>query len=269
MNKYSDKIFIDKIKILIIEDDPEICKNFIKCADELNDVLIIGITNNADKALTYIQTGNCDAIILDLDLHFGSESALDILKQLSAIQSELKPYILITTDTSDNTAFEYVRQLGVDFSMSKHQENYSEKNVLDLIRMMKSVIKCNTKNHNFYSSVKKIPESDQKQIADKIMQELNFVGISSKSIGYKYLIEAIYIAINNPKPKLCTTISQKYGKTESSVERAMQNAINRAWKRTDMAELLNHYTARINPDKGMPTLNEFIYYYANRIKIDC
>ena len=60
--------------------------------------------------------------------------------------------------------------------------------------------------------------------------------------------------------------TQKYGKTDSSVERAMQNAINRAWRNSDIDELLTHYKAKISSDKGVPTLTEFIHYYANKIK---
>ena len=57
-------------------------------------------------------------------------------------------------------------------------------------------------------------------------------------------------------------------KTENSVERAMQNAIDRTWKTTDINVLLKHYTAKINPDRGAPTITEFIHYYAQQIKND-
>jgi flavin-binding protein dodecin len=50
---------------------------------------------------------------------------------------------------------------------------------------------------------------------------------------------------------LCNVIGQKYGKTESSVERAMQNAINKAWRTCDIDDLLHYYTARISSDKGV------------------
>ena len=36
----------------------------------------------------------------------------------------------------------------------------------------------------------------------------------------------------------------------------------------DPEELLANYTARIRSDKGVPTMMEFIYYYAGKIKAD-
>ena len=48
----------------------------------------------------------------------------------------------------------------------------------------------------------------------------------------------------------------------------MQNAINRAWKTTDIDDLLRYYEARINSERGVPTSTEFIYYYANKIRAE-
>ena len=48
----------------------------------------------------------------------------------------------------------------------------------------------------------------------------------------------------------------------------MQNAIKRAWDTNDIDDLLKYYTAYIRPDKGFPTLMEFICYYSNKIKND-
>lgn len=70
------------------------------------------------------------------------------------------------------------------------------------------------------------------------------------------------------KSKACDYVARKWGKAESSVERAMQNAINRAWNMADTKELLANYTAIIKSDRGVPTLTEFIYYYAMKIRPD-
>ena len=46
----------------------------------------------------------------------------------------------------------------------------------------------------------------------------------------------------------------------------MQNAIARAWRTTPIEDLLRYYTARISSEKGVPTITEFIYYYAAKLK---
>ena len=76
----------------------------------------------------------------------------------------------------------------------------------------------------------------------------------------------------NPKERIEELLRQlhpeTYKKSDASVERAMQNAINRAWRHSDIEELLAHYTARIRSEKGVPTTLEFVFYYANKIKTD-
>lgn len=48
--------------------------------------------------------------------------------------------------------------------------------------------------------------------------------------------------------------------------RAMQTAINNAWRSTSIDDLMMHYKARINYETGVPTPTEFIYYYRDKIK---
>ena len=110
---------------------------------------------------------------------------------------------------------------------------------------------------------KKCPEV-KKQLSARVTAEINLLGISPKMIGRKYLIEAIMLVIEGQR-KHVATIAKKYDKTEASVERAMQHSINHTWRNADIDDLQTFYTARINSDKGVPTLNEFVYYYAEKM----
>ena len=124
-----------------------------------------------------------------------------------------------------------------------------------------------TRRPKRYKKLIKRPYSTfEGKIIRKINIELDLIGISPKAVGYKYLAEAIRLIIDKPSNNLCAVIGEKYGKTDSSVERAMQNAINKAWRTSDINDLTEHYKAKVNSDKGVPTLTEFIYYYANKIK---
>ncbi len=257
---------MEELTILIVEDDPEACKRFAQSAEEYEDILIVSITNNAAKALTDIQDYLPNVVILDLELHLGSGNGLEVLNGLRNMNLDVNPYILITTNNSSNTTFEYARQLGTDFIMSKHQSDYSEKNVLNFVKMMKPVIKSKAATFSSTMLTTESPELYKKRIKRRIVSELNLVGINPKAVGYQYLIDAILLIIKKPTQNLCSIIAQMYGKTESSVERAIQNAIDRAWKQADIEDLLQHYTAKIHSDKGTPTITEFVYYYANKIR---
>ena len=152
--------------------------------------------------------------------------------------------------------------------MSKHQEDYSEKSAIDFLKMMKDIIQNNIRSNNPDYADQEAPNQREKRLTRLINVELDRIGISPKAVGYKYLTNAILLVIDGHTGNLCTTIGKKYSKTDASVERAMQNAINSAWRSNDIEELLKNYTARINSDRGVPTLTEFVYYYANKIKND-
>ncbi len=258
-----------ELNIMLIEDDSTVCKRFAEYVDITADVSIIAVTNNSYRALELIKECVPDAIILDLELNQGKGNGLLFLQELRNLSIPFKPFILITTNNSSSITYDYARQLGADFIMSKHQEDYSEQNAIDFLKMMKDIIQNNIKNSHPEYAKSESASQREKRLSRLINIELDLVGISPKAIGYKYLSTAILLVIDEHPSNLCTTIGKKYGKTDASVERAMQNAINGAWRSNDIDELLKYYTARINPDKGVPTLTEFVYYYANKIKSNC
>lgn len=255
-----------KLSILLIEDDQKACDDIIRYIDELEDVTLIGVTNNSTKAIEYFQNYLPDAIILDLELHLGSGNGLEFLNELNKLNLNINPYILVTTNNSSTITYEYARQLGADFIMSKHQANYSAGAVVEFLRTMKNIIQKNSERKPSESTTKESPEQKEKRLARIISLELDRVGISPKAVGYKYLLDAIQLIIKDSQNNFRSIIGDKYNKTNASVERAMQNAIDRAWRTADIDDLSLYYTARISSDKGVPTLTEFIFYYANKIR---
>lgn len=254
------------LTILVVEDDINVCQKYIEYVDTLDDISIVSITNNATKALQDIRDYRPNAIILDLELHLGSGSGLDVLQGLKDMTSMTNPYILVTTNNSSSITYEYARQLGADYIFYKHQENYTEKDAINLLRTMKNAIKGTLFGSYSLSLTPEALAIRAQKISSKIIDELNLIGISPKAKGYQYLIDAIELVIKEPRQCLCRIIGEKYNKSDVSVERAMQNAINRAWQTNDIDVLLCYFKAKINSEKGVPTITEFVYYYANKIK---
>lgn len=254
------------LNIILVEDDMNTCKNFVHCVDAVEEIKLVNLTNNSYKALELVKEHLPDAIILDLELNEGGGNGLLFLKGLKELNLAIKPFILVTTNNSSNIMYEYARQLGADFIMAKHQEDYSEQKVIEFLTMMKEVIQNNQQSQSSDCLKAESSHEQMKRLNRMITLELDNIGISPKVVGYKYLIDAITYVFNDEKSNLCSRIGEKYGKTDVSVERAMQNAINKAWRSNDIDELLKYYTAKINSEKGVPTLTEFIYYYATKIK---
>lgn len=257
----------DQLSLVLVEDDSQACEDIAAYVNTLDDVVLTGVTNNASKVEPLIQATLPDALILDLELHNGNCNVL--LQALQSISASKTPYILITTHNPSPMTYEAARQLGADFILSKHPPDYSAKSVVDFLRALKQVIQT---YHVNYIPTPQGRDPEESHIAKEqclthtISRELDQVGISPKLKGYRYLTDAISLISKAPTPNLFAVIGGKYGKTKASVERAMQNAIASAWRTTPINTLLLHYTAKVDSEKGIPTLMEFIHYYANKIK---
>ena len=232
----------------------------------LDDVTLVASTNNASTAIEHMKEFLPDAVILDLELHQGGGDGLFFLAQLQQLELSKHPYILVTTNNSSNITYESARQLGADFILAKYQENYSAQYVVEFLRIMKKVIFSEKGKTASKITAVKPSESKDKRLIQKIQHELNLIGISPKVVGYRYLTDAILATIKEQNTNNIKMLGEKYKKTDDSIERAMQNAINRAWRTSDIDDLLTYYTARIHSQIGVPTIMEFIFYYANKIQ---
>lgn len=257
-----------KLEIVLVEDDQTACKELVYEIDNNpDDFVLIGITNNSSRAFQYVTENFPDAVILDLELHHGGGDGLEFLKRLQETNISKKPFILVTTNNVSAITHKVARELGADFIMTKNQEGYSAKSVLDILKLTKSVI-INDSSQTQADLNTESPTQAAKRLQRRICSELDKIGISTRALGYTYLIDAITMAVKEHMQNVCDRIGEKYRKSASSVNRAMQNAINRAWSTSDIDELFSNYTAKIQSDKGVPTVTEFISFYAQKIKND-
>ena len=57
--------------ILLVEDDEKACEELRSYIEQTSDIRLQGITNNSTEALELVRSGLPDAVILDLELHYG------------------------------------------------------------------------------------------------------------------------------------------------------------------------------------------------------
>jgi len=255
-----------ELRVIVIEDDDVACNCFANCAQELETVNVLECTNDSVKGLKLVEEYLPDVVILDLELNDGKGSGIEFLDGLKELDINYKPFVLITTNNPSAIIHDFIRKAGADFIMSKQKKDYSEKEALEFLVTVKDSIVRKSSSKDRESFIKDTEENREKRLKNKIIRELDYVGINPKFLGYNYLADAILLVINGEKENMLNILGEKYHKTNSSVERAMQTAINKAWRTSDIDELLEHYTARISSEKGVPTLMEFIYYYVKKVQ---
>ena len=258
------------LNVLLIEDDSTACQNLVKAFDKKTNMTLVDYTNSSYKAIELVQSIQPDVIILDLELHEGEGSGIEFLCHYNKLNLAHPAFILVTTFNISKMTHQRIRQLGADFILSKGQENYAADSVVSFLETMIEVISVKDENaapKSLASNLEKVTSTSEKETADiKILRELDYIGIAPNALGRKYLLDSILLVSQDFSGKLYAEVAKKYDKTPPSVERAMQNAIEKAWKTTDIYDLETYYTARVSSTRGIPTIMEFIYYYAEKIK---
>lgn len=254
------------LKVLIIEDDTTACNELADCIEAFDDISLAVATSDALLALEYVATYLPDVIILDLELHQGGGNGIEFLDNLNQLGLTHRPFILVTTNNASAIIHESARKRGADFILTKFDEQYSAHYVINFLHIIREEILAHTSSPMQQKRPPESPVERTHKLMIRIHREFDLIGISPKLIGYKYLADAVLLAIENNSSHLIPQIAQKYRKSDASVERAMQNAINRAWRSSDIEDLLSHYTAKINLERGVPTTMEFIFYYVRKIQ---
>lgn len=254
------------MKILIIEDDINDCNNFINCMRSRKDVELVAVTDSDIDGLRYVKTKHPEGIVLDLELNnskTGNTDSLEFLSNLKKLKLNYEPIVIVTTHVNSKRTYDILHRNGVDLILYKDNPKYSCDRVLNHFINLREA----PENANMISIEDEIEENENK-ISDLIHYELELVGITSKLKGREYIHDAILFLIQNEKSdvNVIQYLTKIHKKSATTITNGIQNAIIHGWRVSAIEDLMEHYTAKVNHETGIPTPMEFIYYYRDKIK---
>lgn len=118
-----------------------------------------------------------------------------------------------------------------------------------------------------------VTTSAPKNLTQQVTEILHELGVPAGIRGYRYLREAIILAVNDyaildhVTKVFYVTIAKTFDTTPSRVERAIRHAIELAWERGDPDVLNKYFGYTVSVNKGKPTNSEFIAFIADKIII--
>lgn len=253
------------MKVLLVEDDEIECAIYKEIIKNKEDIKLVDSTNSSKEAIKYVKNYKPDAVILDLELTNGEGSGFEFIEDLKKLKLNKRPKIVVTTNIYSDSVYNFLHKNKVDFIFYKNQVNYSHNNVLDILLLLNEY-----EEQNKLEKIELDNNSENEKLSNLINNELDLIGVASHLKGRKYLFDSIQFIIQNSENEENVSIIQflvnKYKRSNSTISRAMQNAILHAWRISSLEDLTALYTARINYETGVPTPTEFIYYYADKIK---
>lgn len=254
------------MKILIIEDDPTDCENFINSIKKREDFDLVAITDSDIEGLKYVKLKHPEGIVLDIELNnsiSGNTDSLEFLTNLKKLNLGYEPIIIVTTHVNSKRTYDILHRNGVDIILYKDHPKYSSEHVLNKFLALRQLSPKSS-----LTTLKEELVENENKISDYIYHELDLIGVTAKLKGRQYIHDAILYLIQDKDNNIgviqyLTKIHQKSGNT---ITNGIQNAIIHAWKVSPIEDLSIHYTAKVNYETGIPTPMEFIYYYVDKIK---
>lgn len=248
------------LSVLVVDDDEVYAKDISSYINAQDGLISAGYALNGLEAFEMTSITRPDAILLDILMP--SLDGIGFLRRLEASVSKNKPIIIIMSQSSMPSLINSVMSRGADYFMLKPQP-YSV--VCDTIRDLKytdSKIKTTESSH-----------TEKKSMERSVSIFLRSLGIPAHLDGYKYIRDAIILAINDMgllspiTKKLYPMIAEHYGTSKSCVERAIRHAISVSWVRGNKNMFNDIFGYSADDIARRPTNSEYIAMAADDFRL--
>ncbi len=264
---------MEKIKILIADDNLEFVSTFVKFLEEQEDMEVIATAKDGLEAYDKITTMKPDIVLLDVIMPH-----LDGIGVLEKLNSEgVMPVCIMLSAVGQDGITKKALTMGASYYMVKPFE-------LDVlvkrIRELKNITRfpvnqfivkeTNTKDYITLSNPQ-TKESNLEAIVTNIIHE---VGVPAHIKGYQYLRDGIIMVVedmdvlNQVTKQLYPDLAKKHKTTPSRVERAIRHAIEVAWNRGEINTIESIFGYTVDSNKGKPTNSEFIAMIGDKIRLE-
>jgi two-component system response regulator (stage 0 sporulation protein A) len=247
------------IKVLIADDNRELCELLRDFLDRQEDLTLIGIAYNGLETLDLIRQHHPDIVLLDIIMpHL---DGIGVLEQLLADGISPRPKVIILTAFGQESTTQRAVELGADYYILKP---FDFAVLATRIRQLA----------NGVNMAKVMAAGKSKNLDLAVTNIIHEMGVPAHIKGYHYLRDAILAVINEVNllgavtKELYPMIANKYQTTPSRVERAIRHAIELAWDRGNVEMMTKFFGYTINLDRGKPTNSEFIAMIADKLRLE-
>ena len=244
-------------KILIADADAEFRQLLAEAMEEAPQLQVVGQTDDGDEVLPLAEELRPDVVVMDLQLLH--TDGVEVLRKLNRLETGRRPRVLVISAYARGAVGEVAARAGADYQMLKPCKAAA---VAERIQDLAGAA----------------PEGNGEQdrrarLESRVTAIIHEIGVPAHIKGYRYLREAILIAvedrevINAVTKVLYPEVAKRYSTTASRVERAIRHAIEVAWDRGDLETLQKYFGYTVSLAKGKPTNSEFIAMIADRLQL--
>ena len=255
------------IKVLVVEDEETVRQEYQEVIKKHDKLFLAAETGVQEEALLILETGQIDAVILDLEISGGSGILL-----LSKIRQRgiKKPFIAVVTNVVSKVIYETVRNLGADYICYKGDKNYSPDIPFSIIEISAPFQKAGT-------TPVIISDGQNSRIRLEILRknietQMDLLGFSEKASGTVLIKEALFYILSQEIRHISVTtdiypmLGRRFHSNDKNVEKNIRSVIERVWIDQPVDRLKEGYPFAWNQKTGRPTNAEFLYNMSKMIR---
>lgn len=253
---------MDKIQIMITDDNDEIRASLRAYLDSQQDMAVIGEASNGVDALRILNEKHADVLLLDIIMP--QLDGYGVMEQLQLMPAEDRPRVIALTALNREDFIHRAMRLGVDYYMVKPA---------DLTAICARIRDAARRQDPVGSDPVPFPMA-ARSVDDRLSNIFLSLGIPAHIKGYQFLREAVKLVLDNPDSinritkELYPTIARRFGTSASKVERAIRHAIEVGWSRGRVESLNRAFGCRVATPEDKPTNGEFIALIADKLSLE-
>ncbi len=267
---------MDKIKIMIADNNRELCDTLAELIGLQEDMELIGTAYDGIEALQVIDKYKPDVLILDITMPY--LDGIGVLERLAEFPE--RPIVIVLTAFEQESMIQRIISLGATYYMVKP---FDAPTLFERIRQFvtgrtttRKVNKTMEEPYTYTTnSANNGPRREKtvSQLELEVSRLFHEMGIPAHFRGYSYLREAILIAVQeahvlgNITKNLYPRIAAKYHSTPSGVESAIRHTIEVGWERGN-SEFIDEFFGIDNQKGRFPTTAFFIAKIADKLRLE-
>lgn len=245
------------INVLIVDDNQDFCQMVEEYVERQPDMDVVGCFHEGSQALTAVRSHEPDVLLLDLVM-----PASDGVEVLEAIRElgEQRPKVIMMSAFGQESFVSQANELGVDFYLMKPFR------LETLVRRIRQVAASDLGTVH--------SETERMEIKKCLAQYFSMIGVPSHYKGYRYLLEAVSLVVQDASwldgvtKELYPAIGEKFGTSPTQVERAIRHAIETTWANGDPDAWRKELRCGLPKDRRKPTNSSFIAKMADVVRLD-
>lgn len=232
----------DMISVLLVDDNTIFCEMLREYIGRTGDMKVAGIAGNGSEAIEMIKDLKPDVVILDIIMP--ELDGIGVLERMHGLSPDKRPVFIVLSAMGKELFVQKAIELGADYYIIKPFDIEMLIRHIKLLHSEKKVMRKAIRRHPGKGGTL-TRELEHNRMEKIIAGMIKKIGITPNVAGYRYLREAVALAVKQPAmlnsavKLIYPVLAEKHNTTAKCIDKAIRCAIDSAYKKMKNTVILD------------------------------